>query len=157
MKSAEIQKLLDLPTDERMESWPRSSGRVSNLRMRPVFSIPDWQRRILDERFANIEAQSQRRANLGRGQGRALARIMRLVLRSEAKGDLRDAFNWYEERQPGVLGRPFRAVVESILASIREHPFMYPKIDPSIRRAATSRFPFGIFYRVDGETFGSSR
>jgi toxin ParE1/3/4 len=76
---------------------------------------------------------------------------MRLVLRLEAKGDLREAFNWYEERQPG-LGRSFRASVESILSSIREHPAMYPRVDPSIRRAATDRFPFGIFYRIDGET-----
>jgi toxin ParE1/3/4 len=29
---------------------------------------------------------------------------------------------------------------------------MYPRVDPSIRRAATDRFPFGIFYRIDGET-----
>jgi len=76
---------------------------------------------------------------------------MRLVLRPQAKGDLDEAFHWYEERQPG-LGRSFRASVESILSSIREHPSMYPRVDSSIRRASTDRFPFGIFYQIDGDT-----
>jgi toxin ParE1/3/4 len=76
---------------------------------------------------------------------------MRLVLRRQAKDDLREAFSWYEERQPG-LGDSFRAAVDSILSSIQEHPSMYPRVDHSIRRAATERFPFGVFYRIDGDT-----
>jgi toxin ParE1/3/4 len=76
---------------------------------------------------------------------------MRLVLRRQAKADLREAFDWYDERQPG-LGQAFRASVEATLSSIQDQPRMYPKIDPAIRRAATNRFPFGVFYRIDGET-----
>jgi plasmid stabilization system protein ParE len=76
---------------------------------------------------------------------------MRLVLRRQAKADLDEAFHWYEERQTG-LGRSFRSAVEATLSSIQEHPSMYPRVDSLIRRAATDRFPFGVFYRVDGDT-----
>jgi toxin ParE1/3/4 len=77
---------------------------------------------------------------------------MRLVLRRQAKGDLREAFQWYEERQPG-LGLSFLTSVDSTLSSLQEHPLMYPRVDPEVRRAsATSPFPFGIFYRIDGDT-----
>jgi toxin ParE1/3/4 len=29
---------------------------------------------------------------------------------------------------------------------------MHPRVDDSIRRAALHRFPYGIFYLVDGDT-----
>jgi plasmid stabilization system protein ParE len=75
---------------------------------------------------------------------------MRLVLRRQAKGDLREAFHWYEDKQPG-LGRRLLASVEASLASIRENPRMYPRVDPSIRRASARPFPFGVFYRIEGD------
>ena len=76
---------------------------------------------------------------------------MRLALRLRAKGDLREAFAWYEEKRPG-LGTSFLASVEATLTTIRENPRIFPRVDPSIRRAAMSGFPYGVFYRIDGET-----
>jgi plasmid stabilization system protein ParE len=76
---------------------------------------------------------------------------MRLVLRPGAKADLREAFLWYEERQPG-LGGSLLESVEAVFSLLREHPLLYPRVDPAVRRAGTDRFPFGVFYRVDGET-----
>jgi toxin ParE1/3/4 len=77
---------------------------------------------------------------------------MRLVLRRQAKGDLREAFQWYEERQSG-LGLSFLTSVDLTLSSIREHPLMYPRVNPEVRRASVaSPYPFGIFYRIDGDT-----
>jgi toxin ParE1/3/4 len=76
---------------------------------------------------------------------------MRIALRHQAKGDLRESFSWYEERQPG-LGQSFLDSVDATLSTIREHPQIYPRVDPSIRRASIARFPFGIFYRIGGET-----
>ena len=76
---------------------------------------------------------------------------MRLVLRLLAKRDLREAFDWYEERRPG-LGQAFLASIDETLISIQEQPKIYPRVDPEIRRAATNTFPFGVFYRIDGET-----
>ena len=76
---------------------------------------------------------------------------MRLVLRRQAKADLREAIDWYEARKPD-LGRSFLVAVEATLSSIRENLRIYPRVDPAVRRAATTgRFPFGIFYRIDGD------
>lgn len=76
---------------------------------------------------------------------------MRLVLRRAAKRDLEEARRWYNDRQPG-LGQEFLSSVEAVLALIREFPLMAPKVDPWVRRARTERFPFGIFYTIDGPT-----
>jgi putative addiction module component (TIGR02574 family) len=56
MKSAEIQKLLDLPVDERMELAQILWESVDPEDEARFLSIPDWQRRILDERLADLES-----------------------------------------------------------------------------------------------------
>ena len=76
---------------------------------------------------------------------------MRLVLRRKAKHDLADARRWYDERRSG-LGQEFLSCVEATLSAIQEHPRIFPRVDPRVRRAKTERFPYGIFYRIDGET-----
>jgi toxin ParE1/3/4 len=76
---------------------------------------------------------------------------MRLVLRRAAKGDLDEARRWYEEQQP-QLGQEFLSSVEAALALICEFPLIARRVDPRIRRARTERFPYGIFYIVDGQT-----
>jgi len=75
---------------------------------------------------------------------------MRLVLRRQAKADLRESYLWYEERQPG-LGRGFLESIEDTLSAIAEHPKIFPRVDPAIRRATVERFPFGVFFHLDGE------
>ena len=76
---------------------------------------------------------------------------MKIVLRRLAKLDLREARNWYDERQPG-LGDALLDEVEAALEQIRELPELHPRVDGRIRRAALQRFPYGLFYVVDGET-----
>jgi putative addiction module component (TIGR02574 family) len=55
MKSAEIQRLLELPPDERMELAQILWESVEPEDETRFLSIPDRQRRVLDERLANIE------------------------------------------------------------------------------------------------------
>ncbi len=55
MKSTELQKLLDLPVAERMELAQILWESVEPEDEVRFLSIPDWQRRILDERLADIE------------------------------------------------------------------------------------------------------
>jgi putative addiction module component (TIGR02574 family) len=55
MKTAEIRKLLELPVDERMELAQILWESVEPEEEASFLSIPDWQRRILDERLADIE------------------------------------------------------------------------------------------------------
>jgi putative addiction module component (TIGR02574 family) len=55
MKSAEIRKLLELPVAERIELAQILWESVEPEDETRFLSIPDWQRRILDERLADIE------------------------------------------------------------------------------------------------------
>ena len=55
MKTAEIRKLLELPLDERLELAQILWESVEPENEARFLAIPDWQRRILDERLADIE------------------------------------------------------------------------------------------------------
>jgi toxin ParE1/3/4 len=76
---------------------------------------------------------------------------MRLVLRRAAKRDLDEARRRYEDQRPG-LGQEFLSSVEAALALVRDFPLIAPKVDPRVRRKRTERFPYGIFYTIDGQT-----
>jgi plasmid stabilization system protein ParE len=69
----------------------------------------------------------------------------RLLLRSAAKADLRETFDWYEERQTG-LGEEFMQAVEHKLMQIESNPLQFPAVRGATRRALVMGFPYGIFY-----------
>jgi len=70
-------------------------------------------------------------------------------LRSEAENGIFEAASWYENQREG-LGHEFLDVVEATFLRIAEHPSQYPVLHRNTRRALLPRFPFGIFFRVDG-------
>jgi plasmid stabilization system protein ParE len=72
----------------------------------------------------------------------------RLLIRSQAKRDLQRAAKYYEKRLPG-LGSRFVAEVESVLNRIEHPPLLYQVVHRDVRRAIASKFPYGIFYRID--------
>lgn len=72
----------------------------------------------------------------------------RLLIRRQAKSDLRQAARWYEGQNPG-LGREFVAEVEAALLRIDENPLQYQTIYREVRRAIPHKFPYGIFFRVE--------
>lgn len=55
MTRAEIQKLLDLPADEKIELAQMLWESVEPEDEVHFLAIPDWQRRILDERLADLD------------------------------------------------------------------------------------------------------
>lgn len=55
MTRAEIQKLLDLPVDEKIELAQMLWESVEPEDEVRFLAIPDWQRRILDERLADLD------------------------------------------------------------------------------------------------------
>ena len=71
-----------------------------------------------------------------------------LLLRPEARADLQDGYDWYEEQRPG-LGEEFLREVRSVLDRVRDHPTLYQRIHHEVRRALPRRFPYGIFYLVE--------
>ena len=71
------------------------------------------------------------------------------LLIPEAKADVTNAYLWYEEQSPG-LGSEFMLCVEATMLSIQRTPLTYPTVHESYRRALVHRFPFVIFFEVDG-------
>nr|VFJ61616.1 MAG: ParE toxin of type II toxin-antitoxin system, parDE [Candidatus Kentron sp. DK] len=59
-------------------------------------------------------------------------------------------FEWYERQRRG-LGFEFLDCVEMALDNIVDFPEMYPIAYSRFRGCVIRRFPFSIFYTVEGE------
>jgi plasmid stabilization system protein ParE len=74
-----------------------------------------------------------------------------LRIRSEAELDIQDAYQYYEERESG-LGSEFVRAVDACLSKVARNPSAYPLVHRQIRRGLIRRFPYGIFYVIEGST-----
>jgi plasmid stabilization system protein ParE len=72
-------------------------------------------------------------------------------LRTEAESDIHDAAVWYESQRLR-LGHDFLDAVEASFTRISENPLQFPILYRGTRRALLARFPFGVFFRVEGQT-----
>jgi plasmid stabilization system protein ParE len=66
-----------------------------------------------------------------------------------AKQDVRRAFRRYEERRV-CLGEAFLECVESGLERISRMAASFANAYRDLKRVSVRRFPYGIFYRLDG-------
>lgn len=73
-----------------------------------------------------------------------------LKLLPEAKNDIKQAYQWYEEQSLG-LGMDFIRCLEAVLFLIQRTPNIYPTIHESYHRAIMRRFPYAVFFEVDTE------
>lgn len=74
-----------------------------------------------------------------------------LILTEKAEKDLDDAYQWYEEQEPG-LGKEFIRSVDTKIANITRHPLNHPVVQNEIvRRALVNRFPFSIYFENEEE------
>lgn len=69
----------------------------------------------------------------------------RVVVLSDARGEITDASDWYHERSP-TIGARFRAEVRACLARIQRNPFGYQKVYGDARAALLERFPYAIVF-----------
>lgn len=76
--------------------------------------------------------------------------MMRLVVRPAAANDLKGAYRWYEERRTG-LGEDLLQEAQAVIDRILLLPLAYPVVHRETRRALIRRFPYGIFFRLDGD------
>ena len=68
-----------------------------------------------------------------------------LIVRPEAEAEMSEAFDWYEERLPG-LGSDFLLNVDAALHAILRNPQQFPVVHKNIRRAMIRRFPYQVFF-----------
>jgi len=77
--------------------------------------------------------------------------MLPVIYRSAAEFELREAYHWYEEREPG-LGTEFMRSIDASIQLIRRHPEIFPVAHRNIRQALVRRFPYSIFYFPADET-----
>ncbi len=82
--------------------------------------------------------------------GRASNMVEKVIFTPAAAEDVATAYEWYEEREPG-LGEDFLRCVEACILMSLRHPLMFPVAVDDFRRALIRRFPFEIFYEPVGE------
>jgi plasmid stabilization system protein ParE len=73
------------------------------------------------------------------------------IYRPAAADDIDRAYAKYEEERKG-LGEEFLAEVTTTAKLVLERPAAYPVVVRQTRRALVHRFPYGLFYRVLGDT-----
>jgi plasmid stabilization system protein ParE len=71
------------------------------------------------------------------------------VITSAAEIDLTGIFEWYENKRIG-LGYDFLLQVDSGLRSLEDNPQIYKEQYKRVRRYLVRRFPYKIFYRIEG-------
>lgn len=70
-----------------------------------------------------------------------------LILTEKAQEDLDDAYQWYEDQEPG-LGKEFIRCIDVKIAKIKRNPFHHQVVQSyRVRRALTNRFPFFHLFR----------
>ena len=69
----------------------------------------------------------------------------RFIVRPLAEIDVAEAFDWYEQRSPG-LGMEFLRAVDDTFAIIARTPQLFPQLQKNVRRARLRRFPYGVFF-----------
>ncbi len=71
-------------------------------------------------------------------------------IREAARADLHEAHDWYEERCAG-LGEEFLAAISEALLRLEANPESFPIHYRGFRRALTRRFPYKLFFRIEGD------
>ncbi len=70
------------------------------------------------------------------------------ILSNRAQKEIHQAWDWYEDRQPG-LGDRFLKEVINRLRQIEQYPERYPNRYKSYQETSVPIFPFLIIYRLN--------
>jgi plasmid stabilization system protein ParE len=73
-----------------------------------------------------------------------------LVVRDEARRELFEARDYYDEQRPGY-GERFVEAVEAEFELLLQYPKIGRSVRTSVRRRTISRRPYGIVYTIRGE------
>jgi plasmid stabilization system protein ParE len=77
--------------------------------------------------------------------------VLQVVFSPAARADMVEAAAWYGIRSP-VLAERFIAEANAAVARISENVMQFPVVLRDVRRARLGRFPYGLFFRLDGDT-----
>ena len=66
------------------------------------------------------------------------------------EADVEAAFDWYELEEPG-LGPEFLEQLRTAYRRIIDNPLGYQELRSGIRRGLTRRFPYAVYFSIEGE------
>ena len=64
---------------------------------------------------------------------------------------LKQPFQWYQTEQAG-LGLEFLDELKSAFRRVVDNPFKCQELRSGIRRILTKRFPYAVYFVIEGET-----
>lgn len=67
----------------------------------------------------------------------------------DVEEDIMAGYAWYEEKAPG-LGEDFLRMFYAGTGEIRWNPLLYSKMYREFRRCLLRRFPYAIYFRIEG-------
>lgn len=73
-----------------------------------------------------------------------------------ARLDILDAVMWYEEQRAG-LGLEMSDQVDTAIGRAADNPLAFAIIEEMVRRVLCRRFPYAVFFEVDGTGWSSWR
>lgn len=76
--------------------------------------------------------------------------LYRLVAGPETDLDVETAYAWYEEQLPG-LGLEFLDELRASYRRVAQGPYRYHELRAGIRRSLLRRFPYAVYFAVEGE------
>jgi len=76
--------------------------------------------------------------------------VARLEVRPEAELDALEAGMWYEGERAG-LGSDFLSELRETFTRVEAAPSQFPRVFRDVRRAILHRFPFGVFFVLEGD------
>ena len=74
----------------------------------------------------------------------------RLISEPPADLDVEAAFEWYENERPG-LGLEFLDELRASYNRIADGPLRYEELRGGIRRALLRRFPYAVYFAIEGD------
>lgn len=74
----------------------------------------------------------------------------RVIIRPNAEEDLAQAWTWYESQRSG-LGDQLLIEIRTAIRLLETDPERRPFYYKDFRRLITHRFPYKIFYRLEGD------
>ena len=69
---------------------------------------------------------------------------------SLAQADVQEACDWYDQQRVG-LGEEFLCAIEDALTQLEQQPTRHCVYYRGLRRMLPRRFPYKLFYLIDGE------
>lgn len=76
---------------------------------------------------------------------------MNVVWRPEAVDESVAAADYYDEKRDG-LGAEFLACITEAAGRAKRQPNSFARVDGEVRRVLVRRFPYGLFFILEGES-----